>query len=124
MVVYAEQVFQGRAAVWRWADHHWSMVGSGAVAGPASLWPWWRSIPWGGPWPLWLAVEGLAEEVPTIAVEIHDLSGKRVVAREMPAQHGAIGMDLNGEIATGTYVVTITAGDQRHVELLVIVDRG
>lgn len=60
----------------------------------------------------------------SIAVEIHDLSGKRVVAREVPAQRGAIGMDLEGEIATGTYVVTITAGDQRHVELLVIVNRN
>ncbi|MDX9752073.1 MAG: hypothetical protein RBT71_13420, partial [Flavobacteriales bacterium] len=30
---------------------------------------------------LWLAIDGLTDEVRTIAVDIHDLSGKRVVAR-------------------------------------------
>jgi subtilisin-like proprotein convertase family protein len=78
---------------------------------------------------LWLEVSGMAAGVQTIAVDIHDLSGKRIVAREMAlptgqagAQHGAISMDLNGDLAAGTYVVTIIAGDQRHVERLVIAD--
>jgi hypothetical protein len=38
------------------------------------------------------------------------------------AQHGAISLDLNGDIAAGTYLVTVIAGDQRYVERLVIAD--
>ncbi len=64
-------------------------------------------------------VDGMNDEVRSIAIDIHDLSGKRVVAREVAAQHGAMHVELGG-IANGTYVVTITAGDQRAVQRLVI----
>ncbi|MDX9749727.1 MAG: 5'-nucleotidase C-terminal domain-containing protein, partial [Flavobacteriales bacterium] len=70
---------------------------------------------------LWMEVAGLTDDVRTIAIDIHDLSGKRVIAREVKAQHGAMNMDLDG-LAAGTYVVAITAGDQRFVERLVIAD--
>jgi len=67
-------------------------------------------------------LEGLAGNVHTIAVDIYDLTGKRIVTREMAAQYGPTQVELNGEIAAGTYVVTITAGDLRYVERLVIGD--
>jgi hypothetical protein len=77
---------------------------------------------------LWMAIDGLTDDVRTIAVDVHDLGGKRVMARgialptgQAGAQHGAMRVDLGG-LASGTYVVAITAGDQRHVERLVIVD--
>ncbi|MDX9750967.1 MAG: T9SS type A sorting domain-containing protein, partial [Flavobacteriales bacterium] len=70
---------------------------------------------------LWLAVEGLADEVRTITVDIHDLSGRRVAAHQVPPRSGAMEVALNG-MAAGTYVVTITAGDQRHVERLVVTE--
>jgi len=69
---------------------------------------------------LWMEVAGLTDEVRTISVAIHDLTGKRVAARDVAAQHGAITLDLNGDIAAGTYVVTVVAGDVHHVERLVI----
>jgi len=70
---------------------------------------------------LWMEVNA-GNGARTIAVDIHDLSGKRVMARELAAQQGTMLLDLNGDLAAGTYLVTITAGDQRLVERLVIAD--
>jgi len=71
---------------------------------------------------IWFELEGLAGNVRTITVDIHDLTGKRILTRKMAAQYDPTQIDLNGEIAAGTYVVTITAGDRRYVERLVIGD--
>jgi hypothetical protein len=71
---------------------------------------------------LWMEVAGLAQDVRTFAVDVHDLSGKRVAGQEVQARQGALQLDLGGALKAGTYVVIVTAGDQRHVERLVIME--
>ncbi|MEZ4760365.1 MAG: T9SS type A sorting domain-containing protein [Flavobacteriales bacterium] len=69
-----------------------------------------------------LTIEDLPEEVLTADVDIHDLFGKRVAARTYPAQGGVLNtvVDLDGQLAAGMYLVSITAGDQHFTERLVI----
>jgi uncharacterized repeat protein (TIGR01451 family) len=74
---------------------------------------------------LWIssfAALGGTVEVETIAVDIHDLSGKRVMAREIPVQDNDQGtvIDLEGQLANGMYLVSITVGNERHTQRLVI----
>ena len=69
-----------------------------------------------------LTIEDLPEEVLTADVDIHDLFGKRVAARTYPAQGGVLNtvVDLDGQLAAGMYLVSITVGDQHFTERLVI----
>ena len=58
----------------------------------------------------------------TVNVDIHDLYGKRVVARTLTAQGGMLNtvIGLDGRLAAGMYLVTINAGDRILTERLVI----
>ena len=69
-----------------------------------------------------LTINELPEEALTVNVDIHDLFGKRVAARTYPAQGGMLNtvVDLDGQLAAGMYVVSITAGDKLFTERLVI----
>ena len=69
-----------------------------------------------------LTINDLPEEALTVNVDIHDLFGKRVAARTYPAQGGMLNtvVDLDGQLAAGMYVVSITAGDKLFTERLVI----
>ena len=63
-------------------------------------------------------------------MDIFDLSGKRMVTRTIASQasssrNGGSGfvnttVDLNGELASGLYMVNITAGEQIFTQRLVI----
>jgi hypothetical protein len=71
----------------------------------------------------WINLEGIADDVQTIALDIHDLAGKRIVAREIPVTDSGMlntVIDLNGDLANGMYMVSIIAGDLRYTERLVI----
>ncbi len=70
----------------------------------------------------WLNMDAIEEGVLTVAIDIMDLTGKRVIAREIPVNDKNIHtvIDLNGDLATGMYMVSITAGDKRWTERLVI----
>jgi hypothetical protein len=79
----------------------------------------------------WLSFAALggAVELETITVDIHDLTGKRVLARELAVnEQGAIHtvIDLNpgsgpGQaLANGMYLVSIIAGEKRYTERMVI----
>ena len=93
-----------------------AMAGDGGL----NLWP----NPNGGD-QFWVTMEGIAEDVLTVAVDIHDLSGKRVMAREIPVNdRGMLNtvIDLNGNLANGAYLVSVIAGEQRFTQRLVIAD--
>ncbi len=62
------------------------------------------------------------EGVNTVSVDIYDGFGKRVAARTIAVQDGFVNtvLELNGELATGMYLVNITAGSTVHTERLVI----
>ncbi|MCB9184412.1 MAG: T9SS type A sorting domain-containing protein [Flavobacteriales bacterium] len=62
------------------------------------------------------------EGVNTVSVDIYDGFGKRVAARTIAVQDGYLNtvLELNGELATGMYLVNITAGSTVHTERLVI----
>jgi hypothetical protein len=71
----------------------------------------------------WISLDEIAEGANTVAIDIMDLTGKRVVAREIPVNdQGSIHavIDLNGDLANGLYLVSIIAGDKRYSERLVI----
>jgi subtilisin-like proprotein convertase family protein len=88
-----------------------------AGEGDISLWP----NPNNGD-QFWINMGGIAEDVLTVALDIHDLTGKRVMAREIPTQgeHLYTVIDLNGDLANGVYMVSIIAGDMRYTERLII----
>ncbi|HMC96226.1 MAG TPA: T9SS type A sorting domain-containing protein, partial [Flavobacteriales bacterium] len=71
---------------------------------------------------LYLSLDAVEEGVLTVSVDIYDFVGKRVSARTIPVQDGFINtvLDLDGDMASGVYMVNITAGDQRFTERLVI----
>ncbi len=70
---------------------------------------------------IWLSLDRVAADVETVSVDIYDLSGKRILAREVATQGGHLYtmLSLDG-IAAGTYLATITAGDVRETRRLVI----
>jgi hypothetical protein len=57
-----------------------------------------------------------------VAIDIFDLAGKRIVAREFASQgdHLYTVLDLNGDLTAGTYLVSIIAGDKRWNQRLVV----
>jgi hypothetical protein len=71
---------------------------------------------------LFLSLSSIDENVLTVTVDLHDLSGKRMMSRTIPTQGGYLNtvMDLEGEIAAGMYLVNITAGDRLYTERLVV----
>src|SRR5436190_10804651 len=71
---------------------------------------------------LYVQLEAVEEGVLTVRVDIYDLYGKHVSGRTIPVQDGFINtvLDLDGDMASGMYMVNITAGEQRYTERLVI----
>jgi 5-hydroxyisourate hydrolase-like protein (transthyretin family) len=60
--------------------------------------------------------------VSTVQVDLFDLTGKRVLARQLPLQDGRLYsvLSLGDEVASGIYMVNVTAGDFTTTERLVI----
>ncbi|MBL0128727.1 MAG: T9SS type A sorting domain-containing protein [Flavobacteriales bacterium] len=71
---------------------------------------------------LFLSLDEIQEGVETVSVDIYDAFGKRVSARTITVNDGFINtvLELNGELASGLYVVNITAGNAVYTERLVI----
>ncbi|MBK6551213.1 MAG: T9SS type A sorting domain-containing protein [Flavobacteriales bacterium] len=71
---------------------------------------------------LYINLSAVDADVNTVSVDIYDLTGKRISARTIAVQDGFLNsvLDLNGEIASGLYMVNITAGDKIYTERLVI----
>ncbi len=71
---------------------------------------------------LFLSLSQVEDGVNTVSVDIYDGFGKRVSARTIAVQDGFINtvLDLNGELATGLYLVNITAGEKVYTERLVV----
>jgi subtilisin-like proprotein convertase family protein len=71
---------------------------------------------------LWISLSEVAQGVETIAVDIHDLFGKRVSAQVLATQgdHVYTVMTLPADMASGVYTVSILAGEQRFTQRLVI----
>ncbi|MBL0126284.1 MAG: T9SS type A sorting domain-containing protein [Flavobacteriales bacterium] len=71
---------------------------------------------------LYLSLDAIQEGVQTVSVDIYDAFGKRVSARTIIVNDGFVNtvLELNGELATGLYMVHITAGDAIYTERLVI----
>jgi len=71
---------------------------------------------------LFVSMSRLKEGVETVSIDIYDGFGKRVVTRTIAAQDGFLStvLDLDGTLANGMYMVSITAGSTIHNERLVI----
>ncbi len=70
---------------------------------------------------LWLSIPVFPSEAKEVAVDIYDLSGKRIMAREGATQDDHLYTTLNLDgIAAGTYVVVVTAGEERYTKRLVV----
>jgi hypothetical protein len=71
---------------------------------------------------LFLSVDQLDMALTTAAVDVFDLFGKKVASYTVPVRDGVLNtsLDLRGGIATGMYLVTVTAGDQLFQQRLVI----
>jgi hypothetical protein len=71
---------------------------------------------------LWISVKGIAEGVETITVDVHDMFGKRIDARTLPAQGAELRAEwpMRGDYAAGMYVMTVTAGERQFVQRLVV----
>jgi hypothetical protein len=71
---------------------------------------------------LHLTVDQLDGTLTTATLDVYDLFGKRVATYPLPVGDGVINttLDLNGTIATGMYLVTVTAGEQLFTKRLVI----
>jgi hypothetical protein len=69
-----------------------------------------------------LTLGAVAADVNTVSVDVYDTFGKRVSARTIAVQDGYVNtvLDLNGELAAGMYVVSVTAGTQVYTERLVV----
>ena len=71
---------------------------------------------------LFINLSQVEDGVNTVSVDIYDGFGKRVATRTIAVQDGFVNtvLELNGELATGMYLVNITAGSTLHTERLVI----
>jgi hypothetical protein len=71
---------------------------------------------------LWISLNELPTGVETVAVDIHDLFGKRVSGQVLATQGEQLYtvMPLRADLAGGVYMVTVTAGDQQYVRRLVV----
>jgi hypothetical protein len=64
----------------------------------------------------------IEDGVNSVSVDIYDLTGKRISTRAIAVSGGNVNtvLDLNGELATGLYLVNIIAGDTVYTERLMI----
>jgi hypothetical protein len=70
---------------------------------------------------LTLSLSAVEEGVNTVSVDIYDLTGAMVSSRTIVVNDGMVYQVLElKEMASGLYMVNITAGDQRYTERLVI----
>jgi hypothetical protein len=71
---------------------------------------------------LWISLGEVAQGVETIAVDIHDLFGKRVNTQVLATQGGHLNslLQLPGDIANGVYTVTLSAGPERYTQRMVL----
>ncbi len=71
---------------------------------------------------LYLQLDAVEAGVTTVSVDIFDLTGKRVSARTIAVNDSFIKtvLDLDGNMASGMYMVNITAGEKTYTERLVI----
>jgi hypothetical protein len=76
---------------------------------------------------LWIDLSGIEAGVDSdtyrnVAVDIMDMTGKQIVTRMIPTQGDRLYtvLDLDGDLATGLYLVSITVGERRYTERLVI----
>ncbi|HRH37702.1 MAG TPA: T9SS type A sorting domain-containing protein, partial [Flavobacteriales bacterium] len=69
-----------------------------------------------------LSVANIEDGVRTVSVDIYDLFGKRVSTRTLAVNDTFVDrvVELNGELASGMYMVNVTAGSNTYVERLVI----
>ncbi|MEZ4740220.1 MAG: T9SS type A sorting domain-containing protein [Flavobacteriales bacterium] len=71
---------------------------------------------------LFVSLTDLAPDVHTVSVDLFDLTGKRITARTIAVNDGHLhtALELNSDLASGLYMVNITAGDKTFTERLVI----
>jgi hypothetical protein len=71
---------------------------------------------------LMINISSVEEGVETVSVDIFDAYGKRAITRRIAVQDAYLNtlIDLNGELANGLYMVSITAGSKAYNERLVI----
>ena len=69
-----------------------------------------------------LDMEGLDTKDEMVTVEVHDLTGKRMLATELATSEGRLNtvIALDGALAKGMYLVSITTDDQRFTERLLV----
>ena len=70
-----------------------------------------------------LELSGLSTEVTGVSIDVFDLFGRKLMARTI-ATDGADELStvlaLPAEMATGVYLVNVTAGDLRYTERLMV----
>ncbi len=71
---------------------------------------------------LYVQLDAVEEGVNTVSVDIYDTYGRRVSARTIAVQGGFVNtvLDLDGDMASGMYMVNVIAGSQQYSERLVI----
>ncbi|MEZ4758096.1 MAG: T9SS type A sorting domain-containing protein [Flavobacteriales bacterium] len=71
---------------------------------------------------LTFSLSAIEEGVNTVTLDVYDMFGKRVMARELAVAGSSVNttLDLKGALAAGMYVVNITAGSTSYTERLVI----
>ncbi|MBL0037186.1 MAG: T9SS type A sorting domain-containing protein [Flavobacteriales bacterium] len=71
---------------------------------------------------LYLTIDQLNADVTTATVDIFDLYGKKVTSRTIAINGSTLNtvINLDGTIASGMYLVNLTAGEQTFVQRLVI----
>jgi hypothetical protein len=70
---------------------------------------------------LTVSLSAIEAGVETVVVDIFDLSGARVRSEVLPVNDGMIYQQMAvNELASGLYMVNITAGGQRYTERLVV----
>ena len=65
---------------------------------------------------------GIRPSVQTVSVDLIDLSGRVLVNRKLPVHDGLVDqlLELGVDIASGTYVVKVTAGEGPSMQRLVV----
>ncbi|MFZ1695119.1 MAG: T9SS type A sorting domain-containing protein, partial [Flavobacteriales bacterium] len=71
---------------------------------------------------LFVNLTGIDASIETVDVDIYDAFGKRVAQRTIGVSAGYVNttISLNGELANGMYMVSITAGSAVYTERLVV----
>jgi hypothetical protein len=69
-----------------------------------------------------ISISEIPEGVLNVSVDIFDMFGRRVIARQIAAQDGFLStvIALESQMSAGMYFVNITAGEKIHTERLVI----